>query len=342
MAATRSRQAQYSAIGPTGVAVGQPVAVVLDKVAGAAAGAGVKAGFLGHGHVRIRLLVVADGAREGLRLRIDAHVNVGGVPAVRRVDVVRAGGGDAHQVGQRPQQNVIAGARPRLVEDEQVLAVDLGVVEEVHGHPAAPGLNRIRLQGHVEVVRAVGVAGIALVLVILGGAGEAEGVVAHAGVLHHLDQRREILVEILGPLPRMGIAEPHQRAGGGHVEAALHALVQPGAVEGLEVRALAPLDIDDLDPFAGAHLVARGRAAVDSLVEARVGQRFGQHRLARRRGACGAFHEHHDRRRRVLPVGCHRCAGRRHDHRAGAARGERHLLAGAALRPEQVERRGAG
>ena len=326
----------------SGVAVGQPVAVVLDEVARKAAGAGVEAGFLGHGHVRIRLLVVTDGAREGFRLRIDAHVDVGGIPAVRRVDVVRASGRDADQIGQRPQQNVVAGARPRLVEGEQVLAVDDSVVEEVHGHPAAPGLNCIRLQGGIEVVRAVDVAGVAQVLVIPGGTSEAEGVVAHARILHQLHQRHEVLVDIFRPLPRMGIAEPHQRTGRGHIEAALDALVQPCPMKGLEVRALAPLDIDDLDPLAGADLVASGRSAVDPLVEASGGQGIGQHRLARRRGACGTLDEHHDRRWRVLPVGRHRRAGCRHDHCAGAARGVRLLLAGAALRPEQIERRGAG
>ena len=95
-------------------------------------------------------------------------------------------------------------------------------------------------------------------------------------------------------------------------------------------------------PLAGAHLVASGLAAVDPLVETRVGQRLGQHRLARRRGAGRALDEHHDRRRRVLPVGRHRRAGCRHDHRTGTGRGVRYLLAGAAPRPEEIERRGAG
>ena len=115
-------------------------------------------------------------------------------------------------------------------------------------------------------------AGVALVLVVLREAGEAEGVVAQAGVLHHLDQPLEILVDILRPLPRQGIAEAHQRTGRGHVQAALDAGVQLRAVEGLEVGALAPLDIDDLDPLAGAHLVARRRVAVDAPVEARIRQ----------------------------------------------------------------------
>ena len=109
-------------------------------------------------------------------------------------------------------------------------------------------------------------------------------------------------------------------------------------MKGLEVGALAPFDIDDLNPLARAHLVACGRTAVDPLVEARVRQRLGQVSLARRRSAVGAFHEHHDGCRRLLPVGRHRRAGRCHDHRAGAARSERPLLIGAALRPEQIER----
>ena len=184
-------------------------------------------------------------------------------------------------------------------------------------------------------------AGIALVFVVLGEAGETEGIVAQAGVLHHLEQRLEVLVEILRLLAGKRIAEAHQRARGGHVQAALDARIQPGPVESLEVGALAPLDVDDLDPLAGADLVARGGAAVDPPVEARIRQRLGQDRLARRGGAGRALDKDDDRRRRVLRVDRHRRTGRRHDRDAGTGRGVRRLLAGAAPRPEEVERAGA-
>ena len=166
------------------------------------------------------------------------------------------------------------------------------------------------------------VAGVALVLVVLGGTGEAEGVVAHACVLHHLDQRHEVLVEILGPLPRMGIAETHECASGRHVQAAFDALIEPCPMKSLEVRALPPLNVDDLNPLAGAHLVTGRRAAIDPLIVTRVRQWLGKDRLARRRCASDAFDEHDDGRRRVLPVDGHRQAGRCHDHRAGAGRSE--------------------
>ena len=79
----------------------------------------------------------------------------------------------------------------------------------------------------VEVVRAVDVAEVAHVLVVLGRAGEAEGVVAADGVAHDLDERLEIVVEELGVESGRGVGVPHQRARRRRVEAALLAL--PGA-----------------------------------------------------------------------------------------------------------------
>ena len=44
-------------------------------------------------------------------------MDVGRVPGIRRIDIVGAGGGDADEIGDRAQENVVAGPRPGLVED---------------------------------------------------------------------------------------------------------------------------------------------------------------------------------------------------------------------------------
>ena len=53
-------------------------------------------------------------------------------------------------------------------------------------------------------------------------------------------------------------------------------------MEGEEVRALAALDVDDLDVLALAHLVGERAGAVDAEVQARLGQRRRQLDLAGR------------------------------------------------------------
>src|SRR5262249_25626266 len=55
--------------------------------------------------------------------------------------------------------------------------------------------------------------------------------------------------------------------------AALEAPLQLAPVEREEVRALLPLDVDDLDELAGPHLVGERGRRVDPEVEPRLGQR---------------------------------------------------------------------
>ena len=202
-----------------GVGPGQPVAVVLGEVAGEPGGAGVEAGLLGE--LGLRVGGHAEGGRflEHVRAGVDANLDVGRVPPVGRVDVAGAGGGDAHQVLQRPQQHVVAGPRPGLVEEDLVGTVEVGVVEEVDRRPAPPGGHAVGGPGPVDVVGAVGVAGEPHLLVVAGGAGGVEGVVAADGVLHHLHQRLHLGVVELRVEAGGGAGRAHEGAGDGGVEA---------------------------------------------------------------------------------------------------------------------------
>ena len=96
-------------------------------------------------------------------------------------------------------------------------------------------------------------AGITLVVIIARVAGKPEGIVAADGVAHHLDQRLHVLIEGLGEEAGKRIALPHQRARGGDVERTLQSLVELARGKALEIGALPPGDVDDLDIFAGAH-----------------------------------------------------------------------------------------
>ena len=107
-------------------------------------------------------------------------------------------------------------------------------------------------------------AGITLVVIIARVAGKPEGIVAPDGVAHHLHQRLHALIEGFGAQAGERIALPHQRARRGDVERMLHALVELARGEALEVGALPPGDVDDLDIFAGAHEIGLGRRMVDA------------------------------------------------------------------------------
>ena len=194
---------------------------------------------------------IGHSSGEALFVGIGAHMDVGRVPAIGGVDVVGAGRGDADEVGQRAQQHIVARPRPRLVEVECVIGVNAGVVEEVERHPALARGDPVGRQRLVEIIGAVDVAGIAEVVVIARIAGKREGVVAADGVAHHLDQRLHVLVEAFGAEAGVRIALPHQSARRGDVERMLDALVELARGETLEVGALAPGDVDDLDVLAG-------------------------------------------------------------------------------------------
>ena len=239
-------------------------------------------------------------------------MDVGGVPGVGGVDVVGAGRGRADQVGHGPQQHVVARPRPRLVEEQLVGLAEERVVEEVQRGPAAPGRDAEPAELPVEVVGAVHVARVAHVLVVLGVAGQRERVVPAHGVAHHLDQRAHVLVEELAGQPRLRVRVTHQVAGGGRVQAPLHAVVEPPRVERQEVRALAALDVDDLDVLAGLDLVRERGRGIHPQVEHGVGQRGRQLGLARRPGLRPPDLEHQVGRRVVRVHGHQPARGRHH------------------------------
>ncbi len=233
-------------------------------------------GFLGHLGFSLRGDAVGDRHREAVLRAVDADVNVGDLPAVGGVDVVGACRGGAEQVVGGPQQDVVAGPRPGLVGDEAVALVKARVVEEVERLPALARLHPEGRHLSVEVLRAVDVAWIAEVLVVLRGAGKGEAVVAPDGVLDHLDQRVHVDVEALAMEPRLRVGGSHQGSRRRRIEATLQTPFQLAAVEGEEVGALLALDVDDLDELAGGDLVGRRGGPVDPEVEARLGQRRGQ------------------------------------------------------------------
>jgi hypothetical protein len=254
----------------------QPVAVVLREARGEGRRARLEARLPRQPRLRVGRDAVRDRRREPLLCRIDPYVDLRRVPAVRGVDVVRAGAREAHEVGRSAQEHVVAGARPRLVEEVRVLRVERRVVEEVDRRPAAPGLDRVGLELGVEVVRAVDVAEVAHVLVVLRRAGQPECVVATHGVADDFHERLEVVVEELRVEARLRVRAAHQRAGRGRVEPALLAGLQLPGVERQEVGALPALDVDDLDVLAGPHLVGERRGAIDLEVEPRLGERLRQ------------------------------------------------------------------
>ena len=180
-----------------------------------------------------------------------------------------------------------------------VRVVQIGVVEEVDGFPAAAGGYAVRVQHGVEVVAAVDVARVANFLVVLGVARRVEGVVAAHRVVDDLDHRFEVVREVLGVEARHRVAGAHEAAGDGGVQGSLHAAVQLGGVEALEVRALASFHVDDLDELACLHLVGPCRGGPDAEVLVLVGQRGGEDLEARRRGS-GSVDEGNDIGRCVL------------------------------------------
>ena len=114
---------------------------------------------------------------------------------------------------------------------------------------------------------------IALILVVLGRTGEAEGVVTADRVADDLDER--ILIDVVElPLQaghRVGLA--HERACRRRIETSLDTRLELDAIEREEVGALLALDVDDLDELPRAHLVGERRRRVDTEVEPRLGER---------------------------------------------------------------------
>ena len=302
-------------------AVREPVAAVLDEALRQLARPRMERRLLREHRIRISGHTPRDRDGEGVVGRIDAHMDGSDLPAVRRVDVVGARRRCAHEVAHRAQEHVVAGARPRLVHDEDVRGVEARVVEEVERLPAHARRDPERRHLPVEVRRAVDVAGVALVLVVLGRAGQPERVVATDRVAHDLDQR--ILVDVVElPLEAgLRVRLPHERASRRRVEAALEARLELASMEREEVGALLALDVDHLDELTGAHLVGERRGSVDPEVEPWLRERRREFLLlvaARRRAT--HLDEKLGGRRRAVDDTTRRC---RDDDRDSALRTER-------------------
>ena len=319
------------------VPAGQPEAAIVDEAAGGRGGARVEGGLAGQHRFGIGSHAEGDRFREVVAGVVDADMDVGRRPAVGRVDVVGTGRRGADQIGHGAHQHIVARSRPGLVEEDLVLRVHPGVEEEVDRRPALARRDRVARQRAVEVLRAADMAGIAHVVVVLGGAGELEGVVPADRVAHHLDQRLHVGVEELRGEAGAGIGEAEQRARRRGVEAALEAALQLAGVEGEEVRALPPGDVDDLDELALGDLVGHRGGAVDPPLGAHVGERLGQRRR-RRRGDHRPPDGDGDLRRRVLGVHRHRPAGGMDHHNDGPLGAKLHGLPGPAVMLEQRHR----
>ena len=93
-----------------GIGIGQPVAAIFRHIPRQGRNAAVKGGILGHSWLLVGGHAAGDGTAEGLCPGIAAHMDVTQIPAVRGRGIVRTGRRDADQVGQRPEQHIIAGA----------------------------------------------------------------------------------------------------------------------------------------------------------------------------------------------------------------------------------------
>ncbi|EKD60275.1 MAG: hypothetical protein ACD_54C00843G0002 [uncultured bacterium] len=258
----------------------QPVALVFDHIAGLFHDARMEGGFLGHHRLRSRGRAVGDGPLERLGTVIGADVNIRKIPAICGRGIIRASRVDTNNVGQRPQQNVIAGAAPRLVRDQHAMGVNRRIEEQVDRHPAGPRRHPMFAQGAVEIVGTIGVAGIADVVVVLCSAGHCESIVAAHSILHHFDQRQPILIVIFRMQARHRIGVAHEGARGGHIQRVFQPLIQLAGGKALKIRTLAAIDVDDLDVVAGFDEIAFGGGGFHPQIQHRGCQRVGQVKLA--------------------------------------------------------------
>ena len=126
-----------------------------------------------------------------------------------------------------------------------------------------------------------------------------ERIVTSTGVLDHFHHGLEIETEGLGGEARRGVGAARQRPRHRGIERVLQPLVELSCRETLEVRHLAARDIDNLDVFAGLHLISLRRGGPNPDVLQRVGQRFRQIVQARLGARPGALDQQFDIGRRV-------------------------------------------
>ena len=216
--------------------------------------------------------------------------------------------------------------------------VEHGVEEEVDGRPPAARPDAEPLALGVDVVRAVRMAGVSQVLVVARGARETERIVAPARILDELEQGLVIDSVVLREEARGGIERAHQGAGGGGIDLALDAPVEGAPAERLEVGALAPLHVDDLDELARPDLVASGGARLNVEIDQRLRER-GRRPVGRLhvRPRLAADVEH-DLAGGALLVDRHRTAGGTGHDGSRGGRDERRPLSGTRFPAEQPHR----
>ena len=89
---------------------GQPVARVLDQVAGQRLDARMERRLLREHRLGVGRHAMGDRLREPVIGAVDPNVDVGRIPGVRGVHIVGTGRRCADEVGQRPQQHVVPGS----------------------------------------------------------------------------------------------------------------------------------------------------------------------------------------------------------------------------------------
>ena len=87
----------------------QPVASIFGEVTSQLCGASMEASLAGQLGVGVRCHSVGDCFRKGWFRSIHAYVYVCRIPAIGSTGVVRAGARSTDQIGQRPQQDIVAG-----------------------------------------------------------------------------------------------------------------------------------------------------------------------------------------------------------------------------------------
>lgn len=104
--------------------------------------AGVKGGMLGHLGGVLRVGTPRDGMGNCTVFLIYAQMNVSGVPAVDRINVIWARGRNRNQIVKRLHDDIVTWSGPGLVTgDIVVLPINPGIEEQINSRPGAPRLD---------------------------------------------------------------------------------------------------------------------------------------------------------------------------------------------------------
>ena len=278
----------------------RPKAFVVDERSRQRAGAGIETAVARQFRGGIGSHTVGVPFRKLGTAIVHAHLDIGGIPGIGRIDVVGTTGGSTDQIRQRPQQHIVAGAGPRFVAADAAIGLHERVVEKIERGPSGARRNPERRDRAVEVVGAVGVPRVAHVCVIFGRTGEHERVMPADSVAYHFHQRLHARVEVFavqtGPRHRL----THQRARCRGIDAPLLPCCQRCRVEGDEIGTLFPLDIHDLDVVAGGHAIGAGRRCGHPHIELRGSERRRRLDGRWRLDGCGGQRQFEQGRRRLI------------------------------------------